>query len=119
MSSLRTRVLSCFKTLHRARQQVFVGDVAALSAGRHKINNEFAKNKEVVDEKAIKELVVIGEEAARFMKASVLQMQLNEKKGAYELRITKDTVLPDNVPYTGGDDDFRSYKDIKGPCKTS
>lgn len=113
MLSTRHRVLACFKTLHKARKQVFDGDNAALNAGRIKINNEFRKNKDVTDITAIDELIKTAEETAQYLKATIVQMRQNEITGTYELRLTKDSVLGDNTC------DQRSVTDAAGDshCK--
>ncbi|KOB66725.1 LYR motif-containing protein 7, partial [Operophtera brumata] len=47
-------VLRSFKNLHRTSFKVFAGDLKALTAARHKINQEYSKNKDVKDEESIK-----------------------------------------------------------------
>lgn len=42
--------------LHRTRQQVFDGDLRALTAGRDKINLEFKQKKHVSNEESINEV---------------------------------------------------------------
>lgn len=96
MLSTRLRVLACFKTLHKARKQVFSGDVEALNGCRIKINDQFRKNKDIMDATAIDELIKSAEETAQYLKATVVQARLNETTGNYQLQLTKDSVLLDN-----------------------
>ncbi|CAH3168627.1 unnamed protein product [Pocillopora meandrina] len=49
MSSLRSKVLSCYRSLHRTRLKVFRDDSFALEAGKQRIRTEFLKHKNETD----------------------------------------------------------------------
>ncbi|XP_028175768.1 complex III assembly factor LYRM7 isoform X2 [Ostrinia furnacalis] len=78
--------------------KVFAGDDKALLAARHKINEEFSKNKQVQDEDAIKALVKLGEDVERELKTQIIQAK-QIKPGVFQAKITNDTLKLDNLPY--------------------
>jgi len=94
--SLRFRVLSAYKELHRARKIVFKNDTVALEAGKYKIREEFRKNSSVTDRNEIQKLVKIAEDTADILKKTVVQAVLNER-GHYKLNITEHSSLQNNV----------------------
>lgn len=49
-------MLQSFKKLHRARQEIFEGDERALTLARHKINEEYRKNKGTDSEEDIRQV---------------------------------------------------------------
>ncbi|KAF2360911.1 Complex 1 LYR protein [Trinorchestia longiramus] len=59
MASQRQLVLRCFKNLHRTSQSVFQNDTATLQVVRLKINEEFAKHKNVTNEVSINEMCLM------------------------------------------------------------
>lgn len=97
MSSLRSKVLSCYRSLHRTRLKVFEGDQLALEAGKHRIRSEFAKHKNETDPTKILELVAVAESAEKFLRCNVLQ-GIQTDRGTFRLKITKDTELQKNAP---------------------
>ncbi|OWR51933.1 hypothetical protein KGM_208885 [Danaus plexippus plexippus] len=110
MSALRIQVLKVFKKLHKTRMRVFEGDERALTAARQKINEGFAKNKEVHNEEAIKELIKFGEDIEKELRTQVIQAR-EVKPGVFEAKIREDTVKLDNIPY---DDNAIPEDGIKG-----
>ncbi|EDO32069.1 predicted protein [Nematostella vectensis] len=94
--SLRSKVLSCYRKLHRARLKTFQGDTLALEAGRQKIREEFAKNKNEADKTKIAELILTAEDVERMLRQNVVQAILQEKD-KYKAKITEDTQLLDNA----------------------
>lgn len=96
--SLKQKVISGFRSLHRARKQVFVGDELALNAARTKINEEFRKHKFVSDEQSIEELLKYAGQVENQLRQTVIQIK-EKKPGIYEARITKDTAKLDNVMF--------------------
>lgn len=50
------QVLKSFKMLHRARKEIFEGDERALTLARHKINEEYRKNKGTDSEEEIRQV---------------------------------------------------------------
>ncbi|XP_070549572.1 complex III assembly factor LYRM7-like [Ptychodera flava] len=93
---MRSKVLACFRSLHRTARNVFRGDQEALAVCRARINNEFQKHRHETDETKIQELLKLGAQVELVLKKTVVQAELNEK-GNYKLNITKDTVLMDNI----------------------
>jgi len=94
--SLKQRVLSTFKSLHRVASKTFEGDERTLLAARNQINEGFKKNKHVHNAESIDELVKMAVEVENELKANVIQAKEKEP-GVYELNITKDTTKLDNV----------------------
>ena len=64
----------------------------------------YMQNQNESDVKKIEELVLLGEESAKYLRAAVLQAEFNPNKERYEVKITKDTHLSENIPYTGDTD---------------
>lgn len=95
---LRRNVLNSFKALHRARQQVFIGDTIALTAARNKINEEFKKNKHVENSSVIAELVKYSNEVENELRTTVIQAK-QVQPGKYEAHISKNITKLDNVPF--------------------
>ncbi|XP_042869393.1 complex III assembly factor LYRM7-like [Penaeus japonicus] len=98
-SELRRQVLGCFKQLHRTRLRVFDGDTNALIAARLKINEEFAKNRNVSDAENVKKLVEFGYQVEEVLCKSVVQA-VQRDDGVYRARIREETTRLDNKPYS-------------------
>ncbi|XP_031568619.1 complex III assembly factor LYRM7-like [Actinia tenebrosa] len=98
MSTLRSKVLACYKSLHRARLKTFVGDAAALEAGRKRIRQEFIKNKNEKDITKIEELLKTAKDVEKMMLQYVVQGVYKERENKYHIRITEDTALEKNAP---------------------
>ncbi|KAJ0178885.1 hypothetical protein K1T71_005660 [Dendrolimus kikuchii] len=98
MSNTKRLVLQSFKNLHRTSMKVFQGDQRALTAARLKINEEYSRNKNVIDTEAIKAMIKFGEDVERELRTQVIQAK-QVKPGVFEARITEDTVKLDNTPY--------------------
>ncbi|KAK2141730.1 hypothetical protein LSH36_1051g00042 [Paralvinella palmiformis] len=99
--SIRRRVLSCFKELHKTRKTVFANDGYALNAARLRINEEFNKNRDVEDEIQIEQLIRDGYDAAEYLRKFVVQAPYNPETDAFEMKLTKEHHLEDNFPYLG------------------
>ncbi|XP_064599183.1 complex III assembly factor LYRM7-like isoform X3 [Liolophura sinensis] len=93
--SLKNRVLSVFRQLHRTRETVFHGDEEALKA-RVQINSEFKKNKHVTDASEIQKLIQIAEESEKLLRTEVVQGR-RVGENTYQVVITKDTLLGENT----------------------
>ncbi|PBC25123.1 complex III assembly factor LYRM7 isoform X2 [Apis cerana] len=96
--NLRQKILQTFKKLHRTRMKTFQGDEHALQVLRNKINEEYKKYKNVTNTAAIEELNKFAEEVEHEVRTTIVQA-VETKPGHFELRITPDTTLVDNVPY--------------------
>ncbi|XP_002737119.1 complex III assembly factor LYRM7-like [Saccoglossus kowalevskii] len=92
---MRSKVLACFKSLHRARLDVFKGDQYALAVCRSRINDEFQKNKKETDAEKIQGLLKLAKDTETLLRKTVIQAVLNDK-GNYELKIREETELLDN-----------------------
>uniref|UniRef100_A0A1B6C4T0 Complex III assembly factor LYRM7 n=1 Tax=Clastoptera arizonana TaxID=38151 RepID=A0A1B6C4T0_9HEMI len=116
-NSLRHEVLKAFKSLHKARLNVFKDDNIALEAARKKINEEFVKNKHVTDEGAIKEMLKFTSEVEQELKTHVIQAR-EVRPGEYAVRITPDTEKLTNIPFTEMPDEILARgKNV--PCSKS
>ncbi|XP_014203957.1 complex III assembly factor LYRM7 [Copidosoma floridanum] len=96
--NLRREALSAFKKLHRTRLKTFQGDDHALKAIRHKINEEFGKNKNLTDQAAIQKLIKLAQDVEREIRTTVIQI-VEKTSGRYEAKITADTVKVDNATF--------------------
>ena len=97
----KREVLACFKRLHKARKLVFNGDHRALFAGREKINEEFRRYKHVTDTADINDLIKMGSDAEDYLRTMVVQAKWDSDREIYEVKLTKDTHLPENKDYIG------------------
>ncbi|XP_008559109.1 complex III assembly factor LYRM7 [Microplitis demolitor] len=98
-NELRREVLRTFKKLHRARLNVFKGDLYALSFTRNKINDEYKKCKNVTDESAINELNKFANEVEHEVRTTIIQA-VETEPGTFELNVRKEHLI-DNVPAPG------------------
>ncbi|XP_061503092.1 uncharacterized protein LOC1270200 isoform X1 [Anopheles gambiae] len=73
MSSLRREALRWYKILQRTKNEVFSGDFRTISAARQRIREEFVKNKDIKDEKQIKEKIQIAKDVDVELRRSVVQ----------------------------------------------
>ncbi|XP_052078710.1 complex III assembly factor LYRM7-like [Mytilus californianus] len=90
--SIRSKVLSSFKKLHKTRLEVFREDDRALAVARDKINSEFKKNKDEKDTEKISELIQIAEDSEDILRRNVVQGIVREDDKALRLRIRKDVL---------------------------
>ncbi|XP_041360270.1 complex III assembly factor LYRM7-like isoform X2 [Gigantopelta aegis] len=88
--SLRTRVLSAFRTLHKTRIKIFNGDEVALNAGRMKINDQFKQHKNETDVAQIEQLVQLAEDSEKVLRTTVVQARERDD-GIFEMHVTPDT----------------------------
>ncbi|XP_047360325.1 complex III assembly factor LYRM7 isoform X2 [Vespa velutina] len=95
---LRRKVLHQFKKLHRTRLNTFKGDEYALGVVRAKINEEYRKNKDIMNHAAIEELNKIAQEVEHEIRMTIIQA-VEKKPGIFALRITPD-MLTDNATCT-------------------
>ena len=85
--SLRSQVLSGYRSLLKLRTQVFAGDALAASAAKIKIREEFEANKAVQDESEIKALIGGIKEVEDLLSMNIVQGRLNDR-GNYEVKLT-------------------------------
>ena len=95
--SLRAEVFKCYRLLHRARMTLFAGDTEALQLARMKIKQAFMENAHLSETNEILEQIKMGEETAEYMKKAIVQARFCKENNSYEIKITKDTHLNDNV----------------------
>ncbi|EAA04084.2 complex III assembly factor LYRM7 [Anopheles arabiensis] len=98
MSSLRREALRWYKILQRTKNEVFSGDFRTISAARQRIREEFVKNKDIKDEKQIKEKIQIAKDVDVELRRSVVQA-VRKQPTLFEARITPDTRKMDNVMF--------------------
>ncbi|XP_058838576.1 complex III assembly factor LYRM7 [Topomyia yanbarensis] len=98
MSTLRREALMWFKTLQRTKDKVFAGDRTTIEAARQRIRDEFLKNKDLSDEKDIKEKINIAKDVDIELRSSVVQA-VQIEKNVYHAIITDDTKKLDNVMF--------------------
>eukprot|EP00002_Diphylleia_rotans_P020235 TRINITY_DN3928_c0_g1_i1.p1 TRINITY_DN3928_c0_g1~~TRINITY_DN3928_c0_g1_i1.p1 ORF type:complete len:129 (-),score=40.73 TRINITY_DN3928_c0_g1_i1:120-506(-) len=71
--SLRTQALASFKALMRAQQTVFGEDIPRRVAARALIREQFFKKKDAKNEDEIKQAISDANEAALFLRTSIVQ----------------------------------------------
>ena len=96
-------MLSCYRSLHRTRLKVFKGDEQTLEAGRQRIRSEFEKHKNETDTSKIAELISVAESAEKYLRCNVVQ-GVQTDRGTYRLRVTEDTELQTNAPFSSKND---------------
>ena len=97
MSRIR-EALQLFKQLHRTSQKVFSNDVNGLTAAQVKIREEFDKNKDVSEAKAVEELLKFGHEVNTVLAKKVVQLeQIEEHK--FKANIRQDLEFGENTIY--------------------
>ncbi|XP_065093701.1 complex III assembly factor LYRM7 [Ochlerotatus camptorhynchus] len=98
MSGLRREALKWYKTLQRTKDHVFAGDHRAIVAARQRIREEFLKNKNLTEEKDIKEKIKIARDVDVELRGSVVQA-VKVHENVYQAKITGDTKKLDNVMF--------------------
>mmetsp|Transcript_4136 Transcript_4136/g.10218 ORF Transcript_4136/g.10218 Transcript_4136/m.10218 type:complete len:142 (+) Transcript_4136:46-471(+) len=92
-SIARSRVLSGFRRLNRARAGLFQGDDYAMKVTREQMRAEFQKNKMVPIASPEFEALVAGiDEAADMLTHEIVRGNLNEDTGRYEVKIKREHV---------------------------
>lgn len=71
--------------------QVFRGDATALSTCRTEARAQFRRNASVADPKQIQKLIADANDAADFLRNSIVQAKLNEA-GRYEMKLNDNMV---------------------------
>lgn len=98
MAQMRSRVLAALRELHRTRRVVFEGDQHALQVTKQQIRDEFRKNVTETNQSKIEEAITLATDVAKLLRTTVVQIkQKNPGSDTFELRVTKDTVLPENT----------------------
>ncbi|MBN3310699.1 complex III assembly factor LYRM7 [Amia ocellicauda] len=93
----RMKVLRLFKTLHRARLDVFKDDTSTLAAARQKINEEFKKNRNETSVENINQMIKMGSDVETILRKTVIQ-GVHTADNRITLRAREELLL-DNVPY--------------------
>lgn len=85
MSAARSRVLSAYRRLFRARKQLFQGDTQAMQQSRIAIKSEFIKNKDVAPTSGdhFEGLLSMVDEAEDMLLHGIVQGRLNQTSGHY------------------------------------
>ncbi|RUS81129.1 hypothetical protein EGW08_011115 [Elysia chlorotica] len=100
MTLYRSKVLAALKELHRTRRIVFEGDQHALQVTKQQIRDEFRKNAKETNQSKIEEAITLATDVAKLLRTTVVQIKQKELgSDTFELRITKDTVLPENTMF--------------------
>uniref|UniRef100_A0A1Q3G2X1 Complex III assembly factor LYRM7 n=1 Tax=Culex tarsalis TaxID=7177 RepID=A0A1Q3G2X1_CULTA len=98
MTALRKEALKWYKTLQRTKDQVFVGDKRAIEAARQRIREEFIKNKDLTEEKDIKEKIKIAHDVDIELRSAVVQVvKIDENR--YQAKITEETRKLENTMF--------------------
>ena len=83
-AAARSRVLSAYRRLNRARLNLFRGDDFAMKVSREQMRTEFIKNRNVNPAGPEWEAMVAGiDEAAQMLQHEVLRGDLNPQTGRY------------------------------------
>ncbi|GFS06799.1 complex III assembly factor LYRM7 [Elysia marginata] len=100
MALSRSRVLAALRELHRTRRQVFEGDRHALQVTKQQIREEFRKNATETNQSKIDEAITLATDVAKLLRTTVVQIKQKEAgSDTFELKVTKDTVLPENTMF--------------------
>ena len=84
MSASRSRVLSAFRRLNRARIQLFQGDEHAMAVTHQQMRAEFERNRHVPTTGPEFEAMLAGiDEAATMLKHEIIRGELNNDTGRY------------------------------------
>lgn len=84
VAAARSRVLSAYRRLNRARLNLFRGDDFAMKVSREQMRTEFIKNRNVNPAGPEWEAMVAGiDEAAQMLQHEVLRGDLNPQTGRY------------------------------------
>jgi len=84
--SARSRVLSSYRRLFRARSRVFQGDDHALHQAKLAIRSEMAKTSSITSEEHLQGLLLTMDEAAHMLTHGIVQGKENEK-GNYQVKV--------------------------------
>ena len=96
LSSIFPQVFAAYRSLHRARQQVFKNDPVALEAGKYKIREEFRKNAKEQNIENIQKFAKTAEATTVLLRKTVVQATLTDQ-GTYKVNLTDDSHLQNNV----------------------
>jgi len=84
MSAARSKVISAFRRLNRARISLFKGDDHAMQVSRQQMRAEFDRNKNIASSGLQWEVLVAGiDEAATMLQHEIVRGNLNEDTGRY------------------------------------
>jgi hypothetical protein len=89
---LRTQVLSAYRNLLKSRLIVFRGDNRMLDNSLNEIRNQFRSNKYVRDEKEIERMVKDANDAALFLRSSIIQGVKRVDEQEYRLSLSEEQV---------------------------
>ena len=93
-SAARSRVLSAYRRLNRARVNLFRGDDHAMTVSREQMRTEFIKNRYVSPSGPEWEAMVAGiDEAADMLNHEILRGDLNKETGRYGTFAVQSAVL--------------------------
>lgn len=84
MALARASSLSVYRNLLRAVQVAFDGDATMLSAAKDEIRGRMEASRGVADRVEIERLQGEGQEAASFLKTSIMQLKRQEGQGGQE-----------------------------------
>ncbi|GKY96668.1 hypothetical protein MPSEU_000626400 [Mayamaea pseudoterrestris] len=82
----RSRVFSGYRRLFRARKILFQNDTVALQESRKAIKQEFVKQRQAPVSQ-LDMLLLMIDEAEDMMKHGIVQGQLNDNTGHYEVKV--------------------------------
>ncbi|XP_038121255.1 complex III assembly factor LYRM7 [Culex quinquefasciatus] len=98
MCALRKEALKWYKTLQRTKDQVFAGDQRAIEAARQRIREEYVKNKDLTNEKDIKEKIKIAHDVDLELRSAVVQA-VKIDDNVYQAKITEETRKLENTMF--------------------
>lgn len=83
---MSTQALAVYRNLLRSVAAAFKNDGMMLSAAQQEIRSKFETSRGVSDAQQVQEMLAEGNEAAEFIRSSIVQATMNER-GAYEMAI--------------------------------
>jgi hypothetical protein len=91
-NQLRNQVLSAYRNLLKSRLIVFRGDNRMLDNSLNEIRNQFRSNKYIRDEKEIERMVKDANDAALFLRSSIIQGVKRVDEQEYHLSLSEEQV---------------------------
>eukprot|EP00038_Savillea_parva_P028342 m.64468 g.64468 ORF g.64468 m.64468 type:complete len:92 (-) comp8227_c0_seq1:199-474(-) len=85
--AMRGRALAAFRSVMRAREELFKGDAEMLDISRTKALAEFRANRDLTDEDDIEHAIKTAEDVVIVLRHNVVQAKLDTETGRYRTRI--------------------------------
>ena len=87
--------MGLYRKLLRATATAFQGDTQMLDSSRREIRDHFLKNRSVDDDAKLKELFAMGEESAVYLRENIVQAELQDDTGRYQMKVRNEHTSPE------------------------